>query len=152
MNTRTIAEAYARALDLGLLSPEVVTRWIDASILVEASPLPELCVASTITDPEDLATALRHIPGEVESDEAHRLLFGHMLQALVEEKASAKCVASELFRMAMADEVPNPAAQGPMFTFYDDLDLAHLGHIGDRDYDAILNELCEFLESQRDGG
>ena len=148
-STKTIAEAYARALCDGFATVGEAIAWIDSTIEAEDQPHWSLIDASLAgRDRAALITALHDVPGEADPQSVACLFIGHMSRAVRNDPSRSQDGARRLFRMAMDDDLPAPSAAGAMWSFDDDLDLATSGVHGDPE--QIRSQLRDFLAEYGD--
>ena len=125
---RTQAEAYAQALEMGLLETREVVAWVDREIAASDVPALPLIEASLAQDDINaLLSALRNFPGEEDPAGTFRLLLGHMRRALAANPALVDPIVEKLFRMAVDAVLPNPEMEGEVFALEGDLEMFQAG-------------------------
>jgi len=142
---RTTAQAFSAALKVGLIGPEEVIPWVDSLIEEDPQTPPYPLIEASLAghDRNFLIEALQRFPGPLDPAKARRLLFGQMHRALLNDGRFAKPIAHHLLWMAVNRDVPNAEAEGWMFAFDDDLDLAEAGIFGSPQ--EVLAALRKFL-------
>lgn len=144
LSIETQAEAFARGLGAGLVSPRRVVAWIDDLIRAQDDPDITLLEASLCErDRHDLIKALHRISSRPRTPAVARLIFGQMLEELRRDPRHAEGIAAELYRMVLEEDFPHPDAENEMWGFDDAFDLARRGYFGDRA--ALVRELEGFL-------
>lgn len=147
MDLRTEAAARAIALTCGALSLEQVIDWADTEISGSGDFDAGLIDVSLAKSPAEALSALNGFgPTPDKSVVAARAIqFFH--RALVSGEGSHRDIARALYDMAMKEFVPAPEFEGPMWSFWDDLDLAMDGIHGDPE--AIKEDMVKFLAKAR---
>lgn len=145
MDPRSEAEAMVLAMEYGALDVAAVNAWADVRIMETPGYDPALIDVSLAGTVAEAITALRAFgPAEDRADVAKRACrFFHA--ALVAEVGDYRKVARALYAMVMEDCVPSPELAGPMWGFYDDLDLAIDGIYGDTE--AVRRKILNFLDT-----
>lgn len=144
-NVKTIAEAYRRALAVGVADPAETVQWLDREIASEAHPISELLDASLALSAgvPALIGALGALPGECNTALAVRGFFYLARRGLAENKQRGPAIAQALFRMAVNKEAPSSSAESGMYYFHDAFDLATQGIHGSEE--EVRSELMNFL-------
>lgn len=143
-STKTIAEAFSRALIDGLVPNQEVVAWVDGVIMSTEEPHFALLDASlSVSDRNALLSSLHELPGYIEPLLVLKRHMGYMLRALMCDPTKAQVIARSLYMTALNGGASGSTMEGPMWAFDDDLDLARAGYFGD--VDAITNELTAFL-------
>jgi hypothetical protein len=142
--TRTQAEAFAAALEVGAATVHDVADWADAIIEREASPHWSICELARCRNlyPPDVVHLLRDVPGASDRSETHRLLMQMLGESLAKDSRRANQIASSLYSLAMADEISDPDLKALAWWAWDALDLADSGLIAE-----TRNEIVEAMRS-----
>lgn len=141
---RTIADAYHRALAHGLVTPSEVITWVDAVIATEDKPAIAFIDATCAgDDAAAILTALGQVPGNGDRVQSNRLVLGLMKQLVACEPGEYARVAKTLYAMAIDGDAPSAKAEGDMWSFYDDLNLAVDGVHGNEKH--ICRDILAFL-------
>ena len=141
---RNQAEAYAQALETGLLETQTVVAWADREIARSDIPPPPLIEVSLAGDDVNaLVSALRGLPGEPDLLQASRLLLGHMGRALEKDPSLVEPIVEKLFRMAIDKALPEPEREDEVYAMEGILDSIQAGIGGDEE--KLRRELERFL-------
>ncbi|MDM8005701.1 MAG: hypothetical protein QUV05_06065 [Phycisphaerae bacterium] len=99
------AEALAWGLGSGIVDVDEVVLWADLRIMSTDAPSPTLCDVATSgrTHPLDLASLLRLLPGDRNSETVHDLKVRLMLRTLNESDKYARVVAMAIDRAYLGD-------------------------------------------------
>ena len=102
------AQVLAVALDIGAASVSDVVAWADAVIAVEEHPHWAVCELATMgaSYEPDVVRALRDVPGVVDDQWVRGEVLRRLGQGLAQDRSRADRVASALFGLAMANELP----------------------------------------------
>ena len=139
------AEIYRRGLLLGLFKKSEVIAWCDTIIMAEAAPDLAIIQASMAGSKgvNAVAQALAEVPGDYDRQVVIAQLLAVMRELLRQDRTQAPNVARWLYEMAMDDNVPDATARADMVYFWDTIDLALNGVLGD--VEALTGELLQFL-------
>lgn len=139
----------AVALQVGLLGgyvqPTEVVTWADQVIAAGDVPGPDLIEISLGAGlpVEELAQALKAIPGEVGPTRLAQTILRHMAAALRRDPTTSRSIARCLYQMWLDDLTPSPEAKDQMSRLDDAFDLAESGTWGT--LTEVRAELAEFL-------
>ena len=137
------AAARTMALDFGVLPLEDLIAWADGQIQAERDFDPRLIDLSLAKTDAEAKAALREFGPTTDKPQVSARLFSLLHDALASGRDDGRKVAKALYDMAMGDYVPAPEHEGPMWCFWDDLDLAIDGVHGDAE--AIRTEMLSYL-------
>jgi hypothetical protein len=141
---RTIAEAFHRTLEYGLLDRAEVIAWVDRVIAAEPRPAFAFIAASSCGgDLAALLAALREVPGAADPSARRRLIFGLMRRAFERDRAAMSPIVCALLAMAWDGDVPDRDGARCMRSFADELADAEQGFHGR--VDDVRRGLVEFL-------
>lgn len=140
------AEVLAVALEIGAASVADVVAWADARIALEDHPHWSVCELATMgaSYEPDVARALREVPGVVDATRVRDELVRRLARALVEDRSRADRIASALYQLALANELPDEGLRAVAWWAWDALDLADQGLVQetrDQVVDAMLAAL-----------
>ena len=145
---RTVAEAYACALDLRLTPAAEAEAWVERQMdALERPPIQliEACGASGSV--QRLVDALRQLPGDLDRPTVVRQCFWHALQSLRRDHSMVRPIALWLFRLAVDNEAPSAGAESLMYWFDDELDLIAMGHAASTStVEQVVRAMEELLE------
>ena len=147
MDLKTEAAARAIALTCGALSLEQVVDWADTEISGTEDFDAGLIDVSLAKTPAEALSALNRFGPAPDKSVVATRAFQFFHRALVSGEGSHRDIALARYDMAMKEFVPAPELEGPMWAFWDDLDLAMDGIHGDPE--AIKEELVRFLAKAR---
>ena len=131
------------ALESNALTLEDVIGWADGKISAEREFDARLIDVSLAASVGEAITALNALEPMFDKPKVAALVFRFFHEALASGKGDHRKIAKALYEMAMGDYVPAPELKGPMWIFWDGLDLAVDGIYGDPD--AIKAEILAFL-------
>lgn len=143
--TKDEAEALAAAVEIGAATPAEIVAWADLLILASEKPDCAICEVSLMrNEPRpDIASTLRRIEGDTSS----RLVRGLVVERLVKMHddglVTPERLAKWIYDDAMSDEAGWGEHCGGAMSFWDAIDLARLGHVGD--YETCVAEMVSFL-------
>jgi hypothetical protein len=108
---RDEAEALARAILVGLVRTSDVTAWAEAQLAAQESPHWTLGEVAGLGDihPQDVAAALRRLPGSADPAAARSLLVQLVARKFAANESPAMDVARVLRAMAVRDEIEDEA-------------------------------------------
>lgn len=126
---RTEAEAIAIALEIGLLDAADAVHWADRQIEISDVPHVVLCDVAMAASkfPQDVAHMLRSLPGELDHEGAVQAVLRYAYESLVQSKRTPLGVASALFQLAMADDLPEGELKSHAWGYWDEIDMARDG-------------------------
>lgn len=127
---KTAAETLRRRLQLRLCALREAQAWADDHILAMATPhewLIDLSVAKTTAEARD---ALLLADGVPDATQVWAALMREWLVILERDPERDSEIAKVLYDLAMNDEAPAREAFGPMYSFWDAIDLAKEGSHG----------------------
>jgi hypothetical protein len=140
---KTAAEIARRRLHHRLWQLREVQAWADGIILRMDRPHEWLIDVSTAQTTADARDALLHAEGQADERAVWTALMGDWLQILDAQPERDSEIAKVLYDLAKSEDVPAREASGPMWSFWDAIDLAKEGSYG------VLSEeqrkLREFL-------
>jgi hypothetical protein len=145
VSLRNDAEELAMAIELGFATVDDAVSWADGKIAALDRPPFELIeVAMSRRLPAaEVAHRLRAIPGTADIPFAARRVISRMGLALQSGAATPERIASALYGMYLAGQIPEPDAEWPMASLDDVFALAGQGiHFSGEKADR---ELREFL-------
>lgn len=125
------AAARAKALAFGILPLEALIAWADGRIQAEPDFDPRLIDLSLAKSDAEARAALYAFGPATDKPRIAARLFPLLREALASGGDDGRKVAKALYHMAMDGYVPAPELEGPMWCFWDDLDLAIDGIHGD---------------------
>ncbi|MFL5331384.1 MAG: hypothetical protein ACJ8C4_21050 [Gemmataceae bacterium] len=145
---RDEAEAFARAMELGVSVVAEITTWSDDLLLKEASPSVVLCEISLSAGryPENVMGLLRQLPGVPNRTVVNYLLVALLNQKLKSDPDSRQAVARALFLMAIGDDIADARLLQTTYRVDDDLDLVDAGIIR-KSHEEIFAEMAAALEA-----
>jgi hypothetical protein len=126
----------AEALRIGLLAryvePDEVVAWADGAIAAGDVPGPELIEVSLggVLPVDELARALKAIPGEISKPAVARTVLSQMAAALRRDSMTCRGIVQALYQMSLDELAPSPDARAEMLQLDDELDLAESGTYG----------------------
>jgi hypothetical protein len=141
---KTAAETARQRLQHGLWQLVAAQAWADEIIQRLDQPPEWLIAVSTAQNPDEAQAALLRADGEPDPREVWAALMGDWLRLLEAEPERDSEIGRVLFDLAMDGDVPAREAAGPMYSFWDAIDLAKAGNHG-----ALAEErdkLREFLQ------
>lgn len=143
---RTLAEAYRRALTLGLANTAEIGAWLDRVLAETDKPAIEVIEASLAASrgAPALVSALATIRGEYNAQLMTRGFFHLSRRAVVRSPEQALRVAEALYAMALDREFPAEDAMARMLSFQDALELADQQVFGKRE--DLTRDLIAFLD------
>lgn len=148
-NHRTIADAYHRALEHGIVTAAEVVAWVDHVIATDDSPAIAFIDASCAgEDSGVILTALGEVPGDGDPIRSSRLTIGLMKRLVEREPGRYPTVTKALYSMALDGLFPHASAEHDMWRFDDDLGLAIDGVHGSEK--EISREILAFLQEHGD--
>lgn len=95
------------------------------------------------THTNNVINLLKQVPGVEDSALVHRGVLAKIREKLQREPEFEDRAVRILFDMAIDEEAPDKEAESEMFWFYDALDLAKAGYVGD--VADIRKKLNDFL-------
>ena len=140
---KTAAETVRRRLHHRLWRLAEAQTWADGISLRMDRPHDWLIDVSTAKTAAHARDALLRADGEPDSRQVWAGLMGDWVALLKAQPDRDSEIARVLFDLAMADDVPAPEASGPMYAFWDGIDLAK-----ERTYGVLEDErrkLRDFL-------
>lgn len=145
LTLKETAELYRLALLGGWISSEEVAAWTDHVIEGVAKPDASILEASVRArrPRAEMAEALGQVSGEFDGRAVHRALLGLMHRAVSQDRTLAARTAAALYLIASDDEAPDEHASSLMWSFDDDLEMAHEGVYGDPE--QTIDEMIHFL-------
>jgi hypothetical protein len=140
------AEFYRLALREGLCTVLEVIAWCDAIIMAEEFPDVAIIEAAVSggRGAHVVIDLLADVEGEFEHHCVVRRVFRLMFEVVRRDRAEASNVARVLFQLASSGDAPDEEAEGEMWSFWDAIDLAHEGIVGDEE--KLIDEMLQFLE------
>ena len=143
---RTEAEALAIALKFGLATVADAVAWADAQIAASDVPHVALCNVSMAATryPQDVASMLRELPGEFDSEAAVRLALKYASSALRNGSIDPRDVARALYDIAIAGHLSNGDFERHALSFWDGIDLVRNG-IGVKSESQIIDDMTRML-------
>jgi hypothetical protein len=127
---KTAAETARQRLTHRLWLLRDAQSWADEVILSMDKPHQWLIEVSTATTTAEARDALLKADGKPDANRVWSALMGDWLRILVADPERDSEIAKALFDLAMAGEVPAREASGPMYSFWDAIDLAKEGTFG----------------------
>jgi hypothetical protein len=88
---------------------------------------------------------LADVEGEFEYCRVVKRTFRLMLEVVQRDRTQASHVAHVLYQLASSGDAPDEEAEGEMWSFWDSIDLAHEGIVGDED--KLIDEMLGFLKA-----
>jgi hypothetical protein len=145
MDIRIQASARELAIKYGALSLEEIVKWADGEILNNEEPNPHFYDLSLSRTMGDALSALNCFGKSENKAEVSKLAFRFFYNHITANEGYHQIIAKALYDMAMEGLIPSPEAEGAMWAFWDELDLAIDRIYGDPD--NINNELIEFIKN-----
>jgi len=104
---RSQAEAFACALEVGVVVVDDVVAWADTIIEREDHPHWAICELATCRReyPPDVVRRLREVPGVADVAVSRRLVLQMLCDSSAREPRCASQVAHSLYNLAMAGEI-----------------------------------------------
>jgi len=127
---KTAAETARQHLAHRLWRLDEARSWADRIIAGMEKPHEWLIDVSTATTTAEAHDALLRAEGEPDTSRMWATLMEDWLRMLEAEPGRDSEIGKALFDLAMAGEVPSPEAYGPMYAFWDAIDLAKQGTFG----------------------
>jgi hypothetical protein len=143
---KTEAESWAIAIILGIAEVKDAVAWADKKIEESDSPdgvLCEIAMASKAYS-QDVVHLLREIPGVCDKQIAVNLVLKLLLDSLQTKRHSPEQVAEYLYDLALSDTIPQSELKECAFSFWDVLDMAKMGYIGES-YDEVVQQMKMML-------
>jgi hypothetical protein len=137
------AEAKVLAIKYDAISLEEIIKWSDSKIQAQDKPdiaFIELSLSKSIGE---AVSALNSFGQSECKKEIAKVAFTYFYQSLMTEKGNFQKISKALYDMVMDEYSPSSEADGQMWSFWDELDLAIEGSYGDPD--SIKKEMLEFL-------
>ena len=149
MNKRIQIEAEAKllALKYGAISLEEIIEWSDNIIQSQDKPAISFIELSLSKSLGEAVSALNSFGESENKDKVAKVAFTYFYKSLKEGKAEFGRISKALYDMLMVECTPSPEADGPMWSFWDELDLAIEGSYGDPE--LIKCEILEFLNKYK---
>src|SRR5690606_6908280 len=125
-NVKSRAEALAVALEVGAAGVDDVVAWAEGVIDAEVHPHWSVCELATMSrsyEP-DVIRALREVPGEPDEAWVRKEVIRQLHRGLAEDRSRADQIASVLYDLAMAEELPDEALRSVAWWAWDALSLA----------------------------
>lgn len=119
------AEVLAVALEVGAVSIEDVIEWADAVLERQEHPHWSICELATMGSScePDVVHTLRDVPGTADEVWVRSNLVRRLAQELAEDASSVDRVASALYRLALAEQLPRGELLSLAWWAQDELDL-----------------------------
>jgi len=146
VSARTEAEVLARAIEIGALSVADAVKWADDVVERENHPdwsICEIAMSARKSEP-DVVASLREVPGRFEEREVWRRLIRVLADGLEHDRRRADQIASSLYRLALADELPDERLRKLAWWAWDGLDLADAG-LSQQTREQVVDELIAGL-------
>ncbi len=120
------AEVLAVALEVGAASVGDVVDWADAVIEKQEHPHWSICELATMGSSyePDVVRALREVPGTADGVWVRSELLRRLEEELTEDASRADRIASALYRLALAYELPEESLHSLAWWAWHALDLA----------------------------
>ncbi|AKV00140.1 hypothetical protein AKJ09_06803 [Labilithrix luteola] len=152
-NLRNEAEALAASLEIGAVSVADVVAWAHSVIEAEEQPHWSVCELATMgsSDKPNVVGALREVPGAIDHDWVRGRVVHRLAQGLAEDRTRADRIASALYRLAQADELPDRKLQSLAWWASDALDLADDGLIPET-RDEVIDQMLAALTEAAEAG
>nr|WP_320012434.1 hypothetical protein [uncultured Desulfobulbus sp.] len=150
MNDKSIkieAEAKVLALKYGAISLEEIIEWSDGKIQSDEKPNIAFIELSLSKSLGEALSALNAFGQSGSREEVSKIAFRYFYNSLKGGHGNFQRISKALFDMVMKDYSPSSDANGPMWSFWDDLDLAIEGTYGNAD--LIKQEMLEFLNKYK---
>lgn len=147
-NLRNRAEALAVGLEIGSTSVDDVVAWADSVIAAEEHPHWSLCEIATMgkSYEPDVARALREVPGELDEAWVRQEVIRQLARGLAEDRSRADKIASALYNLAMAEELPDEELRSIAWWAWDALSLADDG-IVEETRDQVVDKMLDALRT-----
>jgi hypothetical protein len=146
-SARNQAEALAIGLEIGATSVAEVVAWADSVITAEERPHWSVCELATMSKSyePDVANALREVPGELDAIWVRKEVVRMLARGLAADRRRADQIASALYNLAMAENLPTAELRSVAWWAWDALSLADEGVIQET-RDQIVNEMLDALQ------
>ena len=137
MDASVRAKALARLLALGCVDPRDVVAWV-YTLIVEAHVPHEFLIDAALSETRrgELITALEKFAATTRPGDASGVwsaVLGGLHAWLLKHPDDGPRIAQALYEMAVAGEYPDSDAEGEMYTWDDQYELAVTGVYGARD-------------------
>lgn len=143
------AEVFAVALEVGAVSVGDIVEWADAVIEKQEHPHWSICELATMgaSYEPDVVHALREVPGTADGVWVRSELVRRLAQGLAEDASRADRIASALYQLALAGQLP----EGPLLSLawwaWDALDLADQRMVEETREDVIAKMVVALNEA-----
>ena len=137
------AEARALAMRYNSISLDEIIKWADGHIQSEENPNSNFFDLSLAKSSGEAISALNSFGAQNDKAKVAKLTFRFFYNSLQSGNGDFRRISKALFDMVSDGYVPYPDAEGDMWSFWDDLDLAIDGIVGDPEF--IKSQMLEFI-------
>lgn len=145
-NLRNSAEALAVRLEIGAAGVADAVAWADSVMAAESHPHWSVCEVATMgkSYEPDVARALREVPGEFDEKWLCQEVIQQLARGLAEDRTRADKIASALYELAWADELPEGELLSIAWWAWDALAMADDGTV-EMTRDQVVDQMLEAL-------
>jgi hypothetical protein len=147
MDIRIEIAARIYAIKYGAISLKELVEWADHQIQIEEHPHSNFIDVSLAKTLGEALSALNKFEATEDISAVAQIAFRFFYQSLCSGLGNYQLIAHGLYNMAMDGFIPKPEIEGAMWSFWDSLDLAVAGVVGDPE--EVKSEILAFLKENK---